>query len=74
MVEELVKCFPDVVGAVGAAMVIDRAAFFLDTDEGELKAFQLGEILLIAEDGEGFPEGIFTGADVGGEALVRHRL
>ena len=74
VVEELVECFSDVIGAVGAAVVIDGTTFFFDTDERQLEAFQFGEILLIAKDGEGFPEGFLSRAAVGDEALLRHRL
>ena len=74
VVEELVEGLADIVGTISAAVVVDGTAFFLDADEGQLIASQLGEILLIAVDGEGFPEGVLTGTDVGGEALVRHRL
>ena len=74
VVEELVKSFSDVVNSIGAAMVVDGSAFFLDAYEGELKAFQVGEILFVFIDGEGFSESVFSRTDVCGEALLRHWL
>ena len=74
VVEELVEGFADMVGTVGAASVIDAAAFFLDTYQGELEAFQLGEILLVTKDGEGLPEGFLSGSAVIRETFLWNRF
>ena len=74
MVEELVKGLANIVGSVGAPVVIHGAAFFLDADQGQLESIQLGEILFVAVDGEGLPEGVLSGTVYCGKTFLRNRF
>ena len=60
VVEKRVKGFPDVVHAIGAAFVVDRTAFFLDADDGQIHTFEVGECLLVAVDAYALAQGLLT--------------
>ena len=60
MVEKRVKGFPDVVHAIGAAFVVDRTAFFLDADDGQIHTFEVGECLPVTVDAYALAQGFFA--------------
>ena len=74
VVEKRIKGFPDIVHAIGAAFVVDRTAFFLDADYGQIHAFEVGELVLIAIDVNRLAQGLFARTVGLAETLLGYRL
>ena len=74
VVKELVECLADVVHAISAAFVIDRTTFFLDTDDGQIHAFEVRESVLIAENVHSLAQGLLARTLTFSETLFGYRL
>ena len=70
VVEKRIEGFPDEIHTIGAAFVVDRAAFFLDTEKSQIHAFEVGEIILIAIDSDGFALGLLAWTEGLAETLL----
>jgi hypothetical protein len=60
MVEKRIEGFSDVVHAIGAAFVVDRTAFLLDADDGQIHAFEVRKCLLVAIDVDALAQGLLS--------------
>lgn len=74
VVEKRIKGFSNRVHAISAAFIVDRAAFFLDTDDGQIHTFEVWEIVLVAVDINGLAQGFLTRTKSLAETLIRNRV
>ena len=74
MVEKRIKGFANVIDAVGAAFVINRAAFFLDANDSQIHAVEVRESVLAAVDINGLAQGLLAWTKNLAETFFRNRF
>ena len=74
MVEKWIKGFSDIVHTIGAAFVVYRTALFLDADDGQIHAFEVGELILVAVDVNRLAQGLLARTVGLAETLLSYRL
>ena len=64
----------DIVHAISATFVVDRTTFFLDTDNGQIHAFEVRESVLVAVDINALAQGLLAWTIDRAETLLSDRL